>query len=623
MSRTRQLHAASLPFVTRALRGGRKLRYTAVALLLMLLSVLLGTWLALGDGPLEHELRVGFKLERHRHVQEQLEYKIFAHDEFDLRELQAAARQLGDDQALARIARDEFNPEVYAEHRVHDRIRDAFDTLSRAGTISVPATDPALPADIDALLARHNLPRHIYARGYTGWNDAETAEQLRHIVAADLHPAVVLYSSPLTASDALGVIGLVAGAMTMLLLMLFAPVLAGTQMAQEVHDNTLQPLTGTALSARDLVLGLTLGPAAVIALFAAPQIILLLAAALAVGHVLPALGMLAVSLVGGAFLTALAQLVGLALGRQRNASMLGVALVAVLTPLTMIGAVLAIELPSRALGVLALLPQAAASHLLMEGFVPAGESLRAVGVGAHTLGEILFAVTLGTLGMLCFAWLGLKALERRVGELAPSALSRGEALLGAIVSSLLVTIANPWNSHRSYDPGEFYLLNLGVTLVPMAILLMMRVPQQETPTAMRRVPVGSLLAEFAVGVAAFFAISVACMGPEHLHVLRSPIAFAYLLWTIAVAGLLAIRVAALPMSLLAKLWAGVCMIGVLVSFVHSAEWAHHPHSAATKIFGFTAVSPVLGALQALLLVLIPVLLLRALKRPASTTPAAD
>ena len=58
MSRTRQLHAASLPFVTRALRGGRKLRYSAVALLLTLLSVLLGAWLALGDGPLEHELRV-------------------------------------------------------------------------------------------------------------------------------------------------------------------------------------------------------------------------------------------------------------------------------------------------------------------------------------------------------------------------------------------------------------------------------------------------------------------------------------------------------------------------------------------------------------------------------------
>lgn len=623
MSRTRQLHAASLPFVTRALRGGRKLRYTAVALLLMLLSVLLGTWLALGDGPLEHELRVGFKLERHRHLQEQLEYKIFAHDEYDLRELQGAVRSLTTTPNLQRISRDDLTPQGYGEHRVHDRIRNAFDSIRHAGNITVPAADPTLVRDAEALLARHDLPRHVYGRGYTGWNDDETAEQLRHIIAADLQPAVVLYSSPLTARDALGVIGLVAGAMTMLLLMLFAPVLAGTQMAQEVHDNTLQPLTGTALSARDLVLGLTLGPAAVIALFAAPQIIVLLAAALAVGHVLPALGLLAVSLVGGAFLTALAQLVGLALGRQRNASMLGVALVAVLTPLTMIGAVLALELPERALGVLALLPQAAAAHMLLEGFVPAGASLRAADLGPNMLGDILFSVAVGTLGMLCFAWLGLKALERRVGELAPSALSRGEALLGALVSSILVTIANPWNHARSYDPGEFYLLNLGLTLVPLAVLLMMRVPQPETPTAMRRIPVGSLLAEFAAGVAASLAISVACMGPEHLDVLRSPVSLAYLLWTLAVAGLLAIRVAALPMSLLAKLWAGVCSIGLLVSFVHCAEWAHHPNSSASKIFGFSEVSPVLGALQALLLVVIPVLLVRALKRPASTTPAAD
>lgn len=621
---SRQLHAASLPFVTRALRGGRKLRYSAIALLLMLLSVLLGSWLALGDGPLEHELRVGFKLERHRHVQEQLEYKIFAHDADDLRGLRAAVDGLSDDTTLGLIAHDNYTPIAYAEQRVHGRVRDAFDLLARARHNNVSGLTRELRDASNQLLARHDGRNHNLDRGWGGWNDAEYAEQLRHIVAAELRPAVVLYSSPLTASDALRVIGLVAGAMTMLLLMLFAPVLAGTQMAQEVHDNTLQPLTGTALSARELVLGLSLGPAAVVALLAAPQVIVLVAAALAVGHVLPTLGLLAVCLVASAFLTALAQLVGLALGRQRNAGMLGVGLLAILTPLTFAGALIALELPTRMLGVLALLPHAAASHLLLEGFIPAGGEMRAASLSPETLASALFAVTIGTLGMLCFAWLGLKALERRVGELAPSALSRGEALLGVAVSSVLIVLANPWvSSYSSSDPGQFYLLNLGLALVPMTALLMMRVPQAEAPTALRRVPVGSLIAEFLVGVAAFFALHIACMGPAQFHVLRSPVALAYLAWTLGVAGLLAIRIAALPMSLLAKLWAGVCAIGLLVGFVHTVEWAQHPHLASNKIFAFSEVSPVLGLVQALMLILIPTMLLRALKRPATTTPAAD
>ena len=452
MSRTRQLHAASLPFVTRALRGGRKLRYSAVALLLTLLSVLLGAWLALGDGPLEHELRVGFKLERPRHVQELLEYKIFAHDEYELRDLKTAVRILTTAPNLQLIAEDRYSPSGYGEHRVHEHIRLALDTLGRARSGAVSNTAAPLLAATDALLARNNIPAPNLNRGYTGWNDAETREQLANILAAELRPAVLTYSSPLTASDALRVIGLVAGAMVMLLLMLFAPVLAGTQMAQEVHDNTLQPLTGTALSARELVLGLSLGPAAVVALLAAPQVIVLVAAALAVGHVLPTLGLLAVCLVASAFLTALAQLVGLALGRQRNAGMLGVGLLAILTPLTFAGALIALELPTRMLGVLALLPHAAASHLLLEGFIPAGGEMRAASLSPETLASALFAVTIGTLGMLCFAWLGLKALERRVGELAPSALSRGEALLGVAVSSVLIVLANPWvSSYSSSD----------------------------------------------------------------------------------------------------------------------------------------------------------------------------
>ena len=147
----------------------------------------------------------------------------------------------------------------YADSRVYDSARQALD-LVRSLRPELVANDPELAAPIDAYITRHGreLGRH-----WDRWSEAELQEQLRNILARDLVPEVTTYRSPLTVVDAVRVIGLVAGSLAMLLLMLFAPILAGTQMAQEVHENTLQPLTGTALSARDLVLGMTLGPIAV------------------------------------------------------------------------------------------------------------------------------------------------------------------------------------------------------------------------------------------------------------------------------------------------------------------------------------------------------------------------
>ena len=77
------------------------------------------------------------------------------------------------------------------------------------------------------------------------------------------------------------------------------------------------------------------------------------------------------------------------------------------------------------------------------------------------------------------------------------------------------------------------------------------------------------------------------------------------------------------MSLLAKIWAGLCVLALGVSFLHTAEWAHHPHSDASKILGFTIVSPLLGLIQAVMLVVIPVVLLRAIRHPATTAPRPD
>jgi len=618
MPLSRQLHAASLPFVTRALRGGRKLRYCGAALLLAVLSVVIGCWLALGSGPLEHELRVNFKLERPMHLQQEQNFKIFADNPIELELLQAATREFGTTGTLHRIAKSnrDFDTYSYHERQIAQRIHDGLDLVARAG-YARNNISPEMRAAAKAFIDRHGLQQFADRRTEDYWDIDGSEKRLSIMLARDLVPEVTIYRSSLDAVDAVRVTGLVAGSFAMLLLMLFAPVLAGTQMAQEVHENTLQPLTGTALSARQLVLGMTLGPAAVIALLAAPQLLLFLATAAAVGHIVPALGMVAVCLASGAFLTMLAQLAGLALGRQRSSGMLGVSLLALLAPLTLLGAVFALELPGRLVGMMALVPQAAASHMLLESFVPG--AMRSNSVDVSELATAQMAVIIGALGMLCFAWLGLRALERRVGELAPTALSRGEALLGALVSIVLITIANPYTP-SNYQP-EFYLINFGMLLVPLAILLMMRVPMAETPTALRRVPIGPLMAEFTAGIALHFAVCIACMGGfSQLKIIESPVALAYLAWTITVAGLLTLRVAALPMGLLAKVWAGVCAISLGVAFVHSGQWTSNPHRDLADVLGFWEVSPLLGVLQAVMLVVIPVMLLRALRNPASTTP---
>lgn len=624
MSHARQLHAASLPFVTRALRGGRKLRYSGIALLLALLTLVLGTWLALGPGEFEHELRVGFKLEAPRYIREQREFRLFADDAEDLHDLRAAASALSTPDSLRAIARGELATQTSAEDRVRGSLSDALDIVTRVRQPFLSDIGEDLGGPAQALLLRNGIADLGIDRSGR-WGDDETRAQLPLILARDLVPEVSLYHSPLSLIDAVRVVGLVAGAGFMLLLMLLAPVLAGTQMAQEVHENTLQPLTGTALSARELVLGMTLGTAAVIALIAAPQLLIFLAAAAAVGHILPALGLIAVCLAAGTFLTMLAQLAGLALGRQRSSGMLGVALISVLGPLTFAGAALALEMPRRAIGFIALLPQAAASHVLLASF--AGPDLRSpefladdlfAAQLADTADAALIALIVGILGMTCFAWLGMKALERRVGELAPSALSRGEALFGALVSIVLVTLANPFNPDRYSDPAEFYLVNFAVVLVPMTVLLMMRVPIAEAPTALRRIPIGPLLGELVVAVMLYFAVCIGCMGADNLTIVESSVAMLYLAWTVAVAGLLTLRVTALPMTLLAKLWASLCIFGVLVAFVHAFAWTKNPHRPADEILVVWQFSPLLGVLQAVMIVLIPLMLLRALRHPAST-----
>jgi hypothetical protein len=623
MSLLRQLHAASLPFVARALRGGRRLRYSVGALLLAALTVLLGFWIALGPGRLEHELRAGFNLERPMYMQELVDNKIFVDDEAEVRALTREVDVLMSPATLRQIADGSFRRDGLHDWCTVSRLESSVEVLGfAANSATHDRVQVTLQSQARGLQQQLGLPQ---SAGYTGewmhWYNEDDEARIRGVLASQLRPTVAVYSSPLGVPDAIRLTGIMAGGLILVLFLLFAPILAGTQMAQEVHENTLQPLTGTALNARDLVLGMTVGPLTIIALLAAPQVVLLLGATLAAGGLAPALGMLAVAVAGGLFLTMLAQLAGLALGRQRTPGLIGVALLGVLVPLTILGTALAIDLPSRATGMLALLPQAGSAYLLFESLVPASaDPINPFHVEfANDVGQAHFAAFAGLLGMLCFAYLGLRALERRVGDLAPTALTRFEALGGALVSIFLITLANPWRDYL-YNPGEFYFLNFVLVLAPAAILLMMRVPQGDTPLALRRVPVGSLVAEFAAMIGLFFAVTVAVMGVRHFDMLYSPVALAYTAWTVVVAALLAVRVAALPSTLLAKLWLGVCSVGLIAAIAHASEWSRHPNNDFEHLFALGQVSPLLGILQVVLLVLIPVSLVRALRNPAAAAP---
>lgn len=617
----RQLHAASLPFVARALRGGRRLRYSVGALFLAALTVLLGFWIALGPGRLEHELRSSLNLERRMYQQEMIDGKIFAEDDAEVRRLNRQLDELREPHALARLAGPGRGHDGFPQdYRAISAMRNEIEAIQFAAFTPVDRLHIDLQNRARELHQRLGLPTISYQSSdwsYLNWHDRDDVGRVRGALERELHPTATIYSSPLGVPDAIRLTGMIAGGLILSLLLLFAPVLAGTQMAQEVHENTLQPLTGTALGARDLVVGMTFGPLAVIGLVAAPQVVLLLGAALATGTLPSALAMLVVVSIGGLFLTMLAQLAGLALGRQRTPGLIGVALLGALVPLAMLGAALAIELPTRAVGLLALLPQAAAAWLLCGAFVPADPDPLYAFLG-HTPDptDTTTAVAIGTAGMLCFAWLGLRALERRIGDLAPTALTRFEALFGAFVTVVLVTLANPFEHHH-YNADEFYLLNLGIAAIPFAILLMMRVPQGDVPVALRRVPLVPLLGEFTAMVGIQFAVSIAVMGPENLEIVGSPIALLYLAWSIAVTALLAIRIAALPLTLLHKLWMGVCSVGLIAAFVHAAWWTDHPHGSVDDIFALMKVSPLLGLVQIVLLFVIPVTLIRALRSPSS------
>jgi hypothetical protein len=552
MSRRFSIRSAARPFVARALRGPRGRRLLALSVLLTAMSGVLGGWLALGTGEVERELRAAFSLEENTFRQEQSRFVLIA-DSAD----EAAALH----SELQRRAAGLVPGYDETAYRVQNMLDTAELRLRQAAVGEPPRELRGLQVEAVRTLetwTKSHVPSGSYRAGdYFAWYDADEVRALRSAVAREMTPGVEIYASPLGPLDALRMAGVFAGGALILLLLLAAPVLAGTQMAQETHENTLQPLAGSALRAQELAIGLTAGPLAVVGVLAA------------------LLGIL-----GG------------------------------------IGVALAAEMSHRTAGTLALLPQAAASHSLAQAFGLGGEG---PAFGAEI--DTTVPVIVGALGMLTLAYLGLRALARRVGNTDVVTLRGGEALVGAIAAMVLVTTANPpldeWRSE------EFYLLNLGMLSIPLAILLMMRAPTGDVPPALRRTPVGPLVGEFMAWAALYLALAATMLPHGAMHVFGHPIAFLYALWFLVVTALLSLRVAVAPMTFASRLWTMVCMVMLAIAFGETAAWsrsAQNLYSSNPSVFALTELSPLLGFVQAALTIAVPWTLLRALRRPASVAP---
>ncbi|PRQ04674.1 hypothetical protein ENSA5_05880 [Enhygromyxa salina] len=594
-----KLPAFALPFVTRSLRGGRGKRYVIFSLVIAALTGIVGLWLALGNGSFEQSLRVEMGLEAYEFDREREAFTVYTHD---LREHADTERE------IAELRRAGIHTDTDTEY-LYTGAYQLFDhgrmLLEHAASSPVRTEDQARLRDearallgLDSQTMDPTYGREAWADAFW-WHDAKEVAVLERVLEAGGVPAVEGYSSPLAVGDALEITGFLAGMLLAALATVFAPLLVAVQQAQERHENTLMPLTGTALSPRELAIGLASGPTAVVAIFAVPQLAIFLLCSALAGELLVAGALLAALATTSVFFIFGGQLLGQLLGHKRTPGIIGIALMSLAGVAWMTGAAIAVDAEHEIAGFSAVLPHIGLSALLAEVFIeiPANFSRVFVGTFAWTGAALI----LGGLTMT--------ALARRIEGRAGSLLSRGQALLGAVTCVILVNVALPTAMHD----GEALRLYLGLALLalPFALLLMARVPAGDGPPRMRKVPVPALLLEFAAWGAIHAVVAGVAFGFDAAAF--HPVALAWLAWCIAVLGLIAIRVVSVPAKIIATLWAGFCGMSLLLGFAQAMVWAIE-RANLDELFVLSQLSPVLGLIQVGLTIWIPLSLVRHLRK---------
>jgi hypothetical protein len=606
----RDRFAFALPFVTRSLRGPRRRRIALLGAIFAALSIVASMWLTLGSGSLEQGFREEVGLERSQWERERLEYIVITHDPFEFERLDQERAWLVTQPA----AFDSPDPEVYSDEysRLRGTMSEAFTLLDQASR-SEPrnGAEAGLQAAASELLGRTPYPE-VWINpddvDYYGfhWDNADERERLVSILDAKGVPKVSLYASPLGMSDALKLLGFIAGGALSLMFLVFGPLLVGIQQAQEVHENTLMPMTGTALGPRELALGLAAGPLAVIGILAAPQVGLLGITAAISGNAGWALAFVVALLATGALMTALAQLAGHVAGKRRTPGMVGIALLMFLGAAWFVGLVFAIELDNDTASLLSLAPHGGVLVLLGETFVS-----REAEIGL--LADAYQSIAAATAGTALLAYLATQALSSRIsGRFGPT-LGPWSARVGALACLFLALMAAP-QPDMSWNPGEgdvvFFFVSLGLLVLPFALFVIARVPIGDFPAKLRTISLPRLLGELGLFALAHFIACLALTTDLRGFGLFNPIALGYLLWCYLVLGLIAIRMVAIPNRIASSLWIGFCAVALVVAFIHAVAWSSENLHGVEDVFALSHLSPFLGFIQAALLAWIPISLVR-------------
>jgi hypothetical protein len=615
----------ALPFVTRSMRGGRGKRYVALSGLLALFTLLMGTWMALGEGPMERDLRVSLDLEDSVWERQENEFVIIAQADWEVDDLEHEVRAIrairdADRKAFFEAAGD---PNYYEStsnslnhySRVGYVVRSAYEDVERAAK-SVPPNrharvlrDRAAAYLGVAVRSEADMMLDEYAVQEYAWHSPDAVERLESILDHDLLPQVERYSSPLDAFGAIKFIGAFAAWLLAVLALVVAPTSTAIQHAREVHNNTLQPLTGTAFSPKELTRGLRAGYLAPLAIFAIPLMALTTASALIAGNLFALLCMALILASGGYALVSLAHLFAHIAGHRRTPGMVGVGIMGLVGMSGFIGMIMGFEADDELLGALGAVPQAGFTFMQRWTF---GNELDFEPFA-------VLAVFVGAIAWLIIGALVTQVISKRVAGSEGPALSRWRALVGAGVSAALVTMAfAPIVSHGHVsreEPTIFFFAGLMALAIPYAALLMARVPMSEAPTTMRKLPLAPLMGELFAMVGLYSLITIPFIGEQAFNILLSPVAIFYAAWGIAVVGLVAVRSAvAAPQRIWTHLGIAYCMLCVLVAGVHATIWAMPFKKAdGDELVLMWQLSPILGMLQLVCIFAVPLLLIRGLR----------
>ncbi|MGH1339924.1 MAG: ABC transporter permease [Nannocystales bacterium] len=607
-ARLDQLRDASLPFVTRMFRGHRLRRYMAVSLLLGVLSVLVGAWLSFGSGGFEQDVRRQLDLEQWSGERERAEFTLTVRDGY-VYEMLTAER--------ARTLAGHATASGYS--RLADAREQGYATLHTALTTPAPPQYVGLEADIRALLERHPSTRYSVddatwqygqeARDWQfDWHAPAERQRVRAIIDQQLVPNVELYTSPLSFADGVRLTGAVAGGFVVLLMLIVAPLASGATVAQEVHENTLQPVLGTRLRPVDIVTGFTAAGVALASVLAAPSFLVMLLAGLSAGHTENLVPFLLLLPAASLFLVLFTQLIGFGLGRRWSSGIVATLLTGALCMLMLFSTGIGMGLEDDMVGLIAMMPPVGLVHGLRELFVP--HARLSVAETQHAL----VIISVSVVGLSVLAYVMSRALTRRIEGRTQPSLTRTEGLLAAAVSMVLALAVVP--EFDANDAIPAYFVSLGLVAFAWQLIVAGRVPVGDGPSTLRTLPLRGIMVEFAAFVGMHAGLLVLVFGPGAVPLV--PMGAFHLLWALVVLALLAVRLVALPTNILGSLFAMICYSAICFEMVCAAVTAAADHGYTPHPFVLFEASPVLGVLQLVLTLAIPLALVRALRKGSAS-----